>query len=511
MTKNKQFILNLASNLVVFITGIVINFFFAPYIVRTIGVEANGFIGLANSFTSYASLIAMALNSMAGRFISISIHRNNIEEANKYYSVVMVGNLLFSSAMLIVSGFCVFYLERIISIPPNLIWDVKLLFALTFLTFVVNAMFPVWGTATFITNRLYLSSIVSMVSQIIRVLTILGLFLCFVPPSAYFTAIAALLSSIFTILCSLHFKKKLVPELRFKKKNLELRSLKKLLASGIWNSVSQSGILLLSGIDLLIANLFIGPSEMGMLALAKSLPNVVSSLAGSVQAIFAPALTIYYAEDDKEGLRAELKRGMKTTAIMLTIPVSIIITHGREFYSLWVPSQDSSILQILSILTCAGIIFTSGIQSLYSVFMVTDKVKPNALLLLLSGVISTAAVFILLKTTNLGIFAIAGASTCVNLIRNMCYTVPFGAKYLNMKWNTFFPEVFTSVLSAILLVAIGMGVKFLLPVNSWGSLVLSCFVTGCIGLTVNILIVLNKSEKLYLITFIRKKISRGVE
>ena len=42
---------------------------------------------------------------------------------------------------------------------------------------------------------------------------------------------------------------------------------------------------------------------------------------------------------------------MKLTGVLLTIPFSILIIYGSEFYSLWVPSQDAKVLQMLSVLT----------------------------------------------------------------------------------------------------------------------------------------------------------------
>ena len=90
---------------------------------------------------------------------------------------------------------------------------------------------------------------------------------------------------------------------------------------------------------------------MGALSLAKTVPNIILGLAGTLTGIFAPTLTIDYAKNDKEALKKNLKNGMKLTGVLLTIPLSILIIYGSEFYSLWVPSQDSKVLQILSVLT----------------------------------------------------------------------------------------------------------------------------------------------------------------
>ncbi len=39
--------------------------------------------------------------------------------------------------------------------------------------------------------------------------------------------------------------------------------------SGIWNSVNQCGHLLLTGLDLLLSNLFVSPYAMGVVAVSK--------------------------------------------------------------------------------------------------------------------------------------------------------------------------------------------------------------------------------------------------
>ena len=62
-----------------------ISFFLSPYITKALGVEANGFVTLANQFVGYISLITIALTSMASRFISINIFKKNYEEANRYF------------------------------------------------------------------------------------------------------------------------------------------------------------------------------------------------------------------------------------------------------------------------------------------------------------------------------------------------------------------------------------------------------------------------------------------
>ena len=82
-------IINILSGIVVMLVNLGINFIVSPYIVATLGEEANGFTQLANNFVTYASLLTIAFNSMAGRFISINFHRGNKEKVKQYYSSVL--------------------------------------------------------------------------------------------------------------------------------------------------------------------------------------------------------------------------------------------------------------------------------------------------------------------------------------------------------------------------------------------------------------------------------------
>ena len=505
LSENRKLIVNLFSSKIAFGVNLVIGFYLSPYIVKNLGVEANGFIALANNFITYASLVTIALNSMAGRFITIQIHQNNYEKANKYYNAVFGGNLITAAILVIPAIISIIKLEYLINIPNNLIFDVKFLFSILFLNYFIGMVLPNWATATFATNKLYLQSIKSLQSNILKVVCILMLFMIF-SPKVYYIAISSLICTIYIAVYNWYYHKKLLSELRIKRDYFDWKYVKQLIFSGIWNTINQTGQILLSGFDLLIANLFVGATSMGALSLAKTVPNIILGLAGTLTGIFAPTLTIDYAKNDKEALKKNLKNGMKLTGVLLTIPLSILIIYGSEFYSLWVPSQDAKVLQMLSVLTCFGLIFTSGIQCLFNVFTVVNKLKLNSILVLLSGAVSTLIVFVLMKTTNLGVFAIAGVSSLVNLIRNMVYTVPFTAKYLGLKWNTFFPEVLFSAISVIVLTIVGFIIKEFIIVDSWFMLIIAAVITSIIGLGINMFIVLNASERNQLMSVFKKKV-----
>ena len=145
LSRNKQHAINLAASITNMVVGALISFFLTPYIVKTIGVEANGFVMLANSFISYATLVGTALNSMAGRFIMISYYNNDEEKVSRLYSSLYWGNIFLALVYGLLGFFCVIFLEKLVSIPVELQTDVKILFALLFMATILYSTSAAWS------------------------------------------------------------------------------------------------------------------------------------------------------------------------------------------------------------------------------------------------------------------------------------------------------------------------------------------------------------------------------
>ena len=482
-------------------TSLVISFFLSPFIVDNIGVEANGFVALANNFVTYAALLVTALNSMAARFISIAYVQRDYKKANLYYNSVFWGNLIIVVVLLLPAALLVAKLEYVVDIPSEIVLDVKLLFSFVFMNFFLMTGLPNWDCGTYVTNRLERKYIPNMLAAILKC-GVLFCMMLLLTPRVWYVGLAASLVTIIGLIVAWYNTHTLTPELRIHLKKGEVQysgeAIKELVGSGIWNSISSVGIMLLSGLDLVICNLALGATSMGILSLSKTLPNHMQQLSSSIQGAFAPELTINYAKGDKGAVLLDVNRAMKMTSILLTIPIAIIVVLGDCFFALWVPSQDAKLLQVLSVLAILGYMFTSGTQILYNVFPTVNKVRQNAIAVLISGAASTAVVLLLLRFTDYGIFAVAGVSTVANLVRNMTFTVPYAAKYLGFSWHKFFPQVGITVLSSVVMIVGGYLLKPCLPQGSWWSLILSAAVIGVLGLIMNLFLVLNKAERAYL-------------
>ena len=154
MSSNRKTIVNLICSIMVLCVNLIISFVLSPFIVKHIGVEANGFVTLANNFVTYAQLIVSALNSMAARFITLAYVNKDYKKANLYYNSVFWGNLIIVAVLLLPAVIFILKMEKMVDVPSNILTDVKALFSFVFFNFFVTTGFPNWDCGTFVTNRL---------------------------------------------------------------------------------------------------------------------------------------------------------------------------------------------------------------------------------------------------------------------------------------------------------------------------------------------------------------------
>ena len=286
-----------------------------------------------------------------------------------------------------------------------------------------------------------------------------------------------------------------MPQIHLKRAYVKLKAVLEVVAAGIWNTITRLGQILLNGLDILIANLFINPTAMGVLSLAKVLPQAVLGLVGAMANVFTPDLTIDYAKGNISSVVKNVKYSMKVMSVIVTLPIVVIIVSGDQFFQLWTPTQDANLLHLLSILGLSCVIVSGGVNVIYNIFTVVNKLKLNALTVLLNGAISTCIVFLLLKTTDLGLIAIVATSEIVALFRVLIFVVPYGAKCLGQKWYIFYPEAMRPLIPAALSIAVGYTIKFIFPVSSWITYIVFCIIIVMITLIFNLFLILNRTER----------------
>ena len=509
--------INVIASLISFAVTTGINFFLTPFLTKELGTEAYGFIGLANNFVQYATVITSALNSMSGRFISLAYHRGDKEKASKLFSSVLVADLIIAAVMLVVASLLTLYIDSILVIPEStatvadLVTNVKITFGITFLTFVISVITAIFTTATYVKNRIDINSVRDIISNLIKI-AVLFLLIGVFGVKLYTLATAMLASGVFLLLANISVKKRILPDVEISLKKFRFDLVKTLIAAGIWMSLAQLSNTFLSGLDLLICNLTLGATLMGMLSIAKTIPHSISLLIATLANVFAPHYTILYAKNKIGELVKEIKFTSKILSFILTVPLTGFMAFGYSFFTLWQPEKtpdEIMMIQILSILTCIQYLFTAHTQCLTMLNSVCNKMKIPVLVALIVGVVSTGSVLLILNffdTGSFGVYLIAGISSLLMSLRAILFIPIYSAHLLKQKKTTFYPPIIRGWAAFFVLIVIFSIANAVFTLNSWLSFIIVCGICGVLGYVIIIPIMFNKSEIKQLTSKIKKKL-----
>jgi len=504
----KRLAINMVAQLLAFSVNMGISFFLAPVIENQIE-NTYAFITLANQFVLYAQIVVSALNTMASRFVTIHIQRGEQKEASEYFSSVLFGNVIMAGIFLVPALVIVIFMGYMpfLNVPKELLFDVQLLWAFVFANFFFSIITSVYGVSTYAVNRLDLTSVRTMYADILRIVFLFVTFAVF-KPTLWFVGAASLLSTSYLAFWNRRFTKKLLPHIEISIRNFRWKKVWELVSLGAWNSLTRLGQQLLDGVDILLAGALIldGNASMTLLALAKQVPTAISSLMGTVVGVFNPQITIAYAKENKEELVKIIKSCNRILIFIMSIPIAFLTAYGYDFYSLWMPTKNPYTLQKLSLLAVGVLYVSMSIQVLYHVFIITKKVKWNSLVILGSGIISSAMSLILLKTTSLGVLVFPLSSMLTGILRNLIFTPIYAAHCLDISWNRFYSDILMGLFSIGSITLLGLLSRIVFPIHSWENLFVTGMIMGPLSLLINFFIILRKKEKEMVISMISSKL-----
>ena len=505
---NKRLVVNLIANIISYSTTVLVAFFLTPFLVKTIGIEAYGFYPMAQNITNYVGFLSIALNSMASRFITIEIVKGNNEKANTYFTSIFISNLILAGILFLPMVAIVVFINSIFDVPTSLVQSVQATFALVFISFLVQTISSVFGVAVFAKDRTDYRSYVEIAQAVMRVLLYIVFYSFFNSSIVYVGLVAVILALIYAG-CHYVFTKKLLPLMKISMKYFNLSSIKEILFSGIWNSINQLGSMMMFSISIILANILISSKAAGEFSIIQVVPGFISGIISMLTAVFLPLITHKYAQNDINGLIYEVKKSQVILGLITNIPIAVFIAVGKYFYMLWVPSEDSSKLQILSVMVIAYLLICGVVWPISNLNTVMNRVKVPALFMVANGAVNILLIVIICKTTDVGIFSISISMMVLSILYFSIFIPIYPCKALGVDKTTFYPAILKTIFGAVIIYFITIIIMNFILVNSWVSLLIVCGISGVLGIIVNYIIIFSNTQRKNIIKFILKVIIGG--
>lgn len=489
---------------VAFVINYLISLFLTPHITDNVGTEAFGFVTLAKNIAQYATIATLALNSYAARHIAVEYHRGDIEKANIYFSSTVFGDAVLGLVVFAAAAVGIVYLDRIFTIPQEIVPDVRLLFLLVFIKFLAVTVFTAAESGAAIADRLDTAGVFKLISYITEAAVLLVVYRVFAA-RVYFVGIGLLAASLVIIAGNVFICRKYTPELKVSRKSYRFSAVRRLIGDGIWTTVNDLGAMLHSGLDLVMCNLMLTPLCMGQLSIAKDIDLIFHSLYQLVGNAFHPMLLKSYADGDKDKLLSQLKLSMKLSGCLSNLAFAGFAALGTAYFTLWIPSQDTDLIYRLTLITVLTSVASGPMTPLYYIYTLTVKQKFPCIVTIVTGLMNVLGMYLLIRFTTLGVWAVVWTTVVlvgfINYVSNPLYM----AHVLNVPKGTFYPGIVRNVLSCGAMTLLFYGLSRLYMPDSWITLFLCAGIYALLGSCIHFTVCLSRQERGQLLAKLRKR------
>lgn len=506
MTKGKRLVITLMSTGMATVMSFVVSFFLTPFITNVLGTEAYGFVTLSKNFVSYAVIISTALDSYATRYIAMEYHQKKFNKVNNYVSSAFYGDMVIALGVLVIGILFVAFMEHFLNVSPELLVSVKILFLLVFVNFFFTTIQTTFNSTSYIKNRLDITGFVRVIGYTVEIILYVTIF-NFFPPRVWYVGVVMLVVTAINFVAAVWMFRSMTPEIEVKKTYFSIDAVKKLVGSGIWNSINSLGVTLNSGFDLLVTNLLLTNLEMGQIAITKTIASIFSSLEAMLCQPFQPLLLKSYSDHNEKQLHEELRMSVNISGFFSALAFAGFFSLGKLFYQLWIPNQDTELLYTLTVVTILAYVTEGPIHPLYYIYTLTVKNKVPCLITLIGGVFNVVGMFVLVRYTNMGIYSIVITTTVITTITSMITNPPYMAHCLKMKLYAFYPVLLINIVGTVAMTFVFALITRVINPTGWIGLIATAALLCAVGFLIYFIFVFSTKERIYILSIAKLKVT----
>lgn len=463
---SKQISVNMIANIVSYSTNILIAFFLTPYLIEKLGKETYSFYPMANTIINYMAILMNAMNSVASRFVTVSLVQYKKIEANKYFSSTLFANVLLSVIVSVPLFLFIYFIDDILNVPINSLAAVRMLFSFMFCSSLIQIASNVFGIATFAKNRIDLRSIREIVISVSR-LVLYILFYSFFPASISYIGITIFITSILNLIIQVFYTKMLLPEFEIKKSLTSFRHIKDVLISSSWAAINSLGNQLLVGLLLILSNVFYGASVSGVYSIVNTVPQFFSGIISMLIGVFYPVITYKYAQGNKKELIQSINFSQNMVGLVGCSIAIVFLVFSKEFYELWTPSEDALQLSKLTFVIVIPYFFTACMWTLTNVNIILNKIKGPAIFTLFIGVLNVFLSYLSYKMRVDSIMVLPLISTLLQILLIGIFIPLYVAKCLKVTCFYLYKPLFKALLVSLSLIVLYQGIKHYIIIHTW--------------------------------------------
>ena len=354
-SNNKRIAKNTFYLYVRMIVSLVINLYTSRVFLEALGVEDYGIYNIVGGFVSLLAILTNTIRSAAQRFITYALGEGNYEKLEKTFSTFKTLYLAIAIGIFVVGEiFGAIFLEKLLVLPIARIDAAYFVFHCSLITFVLHLVAIPYNACVIAHEKMNFFALVSIAESFLRLLIA---YLLFVSPfdtlktyAALFCLVSVLLLIAYYLYCKIKFLETRGPLLMCKTIFKEVFSYSSWVILG-----SSSSIVKEQGVNIVINN-FWGVAMNAAKGVSMQVEHVVNMFSTNIGTAISPQITKSYASGDSERAVKLTFMMAKVQGILLLFLCLPLVTEANFVLSLWlkdVPDHAVQFTQLVLILCIA--------------------------------------------------------------------------------------------------------------------------------------------------------------
>lgn len=504
MNSKKQIGLGAIISYVAIIVNIVVGLIYTPWMVKQIGQSQYGIYTLANSLITLF-LIDFGLSSATARFVSNYHAAGEEERVDNFLGIVYKFYAIVDAVIFVVLFVLYFFIDKIyINLTAEELKQFKVVYIIAASFNLVNLPFVTQnGILT-----AYEKFIQLKLADLIYRLFVVGLtvFVLLEGWGLYAlvgaNAVAGLLIIIYKQIII-----KTTTTVRVNFRHSDRKMMKSIFAFSFWTTVLTLAARLIFNITPTILGIVTDSAAIAVFGIVTTIEGYSYTITTAINGMFMPTISKIYTTEENVGehiMPLMIKVGRFQFALNGLIVVGFALV-GKSFINLWVGVDYADAYYGILIVIIPGILFNS-LQVGNTAMTVTNKVKIQAIISLISGGVNVAVSFIISRY-----YGVIGAcvSICIAYIIRFILYVIVDQKVMKFDMKQFAIHCYLRM-TPVVLITLGLGLllNYFVADAGWVRLLIKAVVIVCVYLITVFLFGITQQERKAVFSKIKIKLTR---
>jgi len=474
-------LINSASSILTRLLSISVLIWLQQYLLKNITAEEYSLLPVLYSIMMFAPLLTTILAGGISRYI-VEAYAKEDEERVMGIVSTMFPLLCGAGLAFLVGGWIfAFYVDKVLTIAPERIWDARIMMALLMFSAAIRLPLSPFSVGLFVRQKFVLQNIIHVGTELFRLVLLFSL-LFGVSTRIMWVIIASVSADLLNLLIVFVVSRRIMPVLRFRFKAIYWPIAKELINFGGWSFVASVSDAIRTNADAIILNKLGSATDITCFHVGTLATRHIHTLYITARAPLQPSVTALHAKDDTVRLQNLYIRGGRLALWASLLPAVLLMVFNREFMTLYAGERY---VQAGTVMLLSLTLFPLEYGASMTTALAYGKglIRSWALIITVMNLVNLALTFYMVGYLKMGAVGSAGATFISMGIFYPIFVYPLGLRLAGVsftRWirETMIPGFCPMIISAIALILL----RYFVPTTTWLGLGLEASVGGGIYL-----------------------------